>query len=167
MPKDPKLHASYLPPMEEKESSKPFHPTPNLDELETGPWPSFVTGLKRLAMQKDYGNMMVDLLGQLEHSYKTRLGYWKGGTVSVFGYGGGIIPRFTELMASTGKPMFPACKEFHTLRVQPPAGNHYTTDMLRQLSNSWSKYGSGLIAFHGQTGNIMFIGTTTDRKSVV
>ncbi|KPK09685.1 MAG: sulfite reductase, dissimilatory-type subunit alpha, partial [Acidithiobacillales bacterium SG8_45] len=148
--------------MEEKQSSKPFHSTPNLDELETGPWPSFVTGLKRLAMQKDYGNMMVDLLGQLEHSYKTRLGYWKGGTVSVFGYGGGIIPRFTELMDSTGKPMFPECKEFHTLRVQPPAGNHYTTDMLRQLSNSWSKYGSGLIAFHGQTGNIMFIGTTTE-----
>ncbi|MCG6873417.1 MAG: dissimilatory-type sulfite reductase subunit alpha [Gammaproteobacteria bacterium] len=124
-----------------------------LDELESGPWPSFVTGLKRLAKRND---MMVDLLGQLEHSYKTRLGYWKGGTVSVFQYGGGIIPRFSEV-----GDMFPASREFHTLRVQPPAGNHYTTDMLRQLSNSWNKYGSGLIAFHGQTGNIMFIGTTT------
>ncbi|MCG6971368.1 MAG: sulfite reductase, dissimilatory-type subunit alpha, partial [Gammaproteobacteria bacterium] len=92
-----------------------------LDELESGPWPSFVTGLKRLAMDN---NMMVDLLGQLEHSYKTRLGYWKGGTVSVFGYGGGIIPRFTELMGDDGKAMFPESKEFHTLRVQPPAGNH-------------------------------------------
>ncbi|MGD8570051.1 MAG: dissimilatory-type sulfite reductase subunit alpha, partial [Gammaproteobacteria bacterium] len=130
-----------------------------LDELEKGPWPSFVHGLKRLAHDND---MMVDLMGQLEHSYKTRLGYWKGGTVSVFGYGGGIIPRFTELMGEDGKAMFPASKEFHTLRVQPPAGNHYTTDMLRQLSNSWNKYGSGLIAFHGQTGNIMFIGTTTE-----
>jgi sulfite reductase alpha subunit len=161
-PKDPKRHATYLPSQEEKESSKPFHSTPMLDQLESGPWPSFVTGLKRLAMRKDYGNMMVDLLGQLEHSYNTRLGYWKGGTVSVFGYGGGIIPRFTELMGADGKPMFPESKEFHTLRVQPPAGNHYTTDMLRQLSNSWNKYGSGLIAFHGQTGNIMFIGTTTE-----
>jgi sulfite reductase alpha subunit len=161
-PKDPKRHATYLPTMEEKESSKPFHSTPMLDQLESGPWPSFVTGLKRLAMRKDYGNMMVDLLGQLEHSYNTRLGYWKGGTVSVFGYGGGIIPRFTELMGADGKPMFPESKEFHTLRVQPPAGNHYTTDMLRKLSDSWNKYGSGLIAFHGQTGNIMFIGTTTD-----
>ena len=37
--------------------------TPNLDELEKGPWPSFVTGLKRLAKDND---MMVDLLGQLE-----------------------------------------------------------------------------------------------------
>ena len=99
----------------------------------------------------------VDLLGQLEHSYKTRLGYWKGGTVSVFGYGGGIIPRFSEVAS-----MFPESKEFHTVRVQPPAGNHYTTKVLRQLSDSWNKWGSGLIAFHGQTGNIMFIGTTSE-----
>ena len=150
-PKNPEIHASFLP--KEKKSTKPFHETPMLDQLESGPWPSFVTGLKRLAHDN---NMMVDLLGQLEHSYKTRLGYWKGGTVSVFGYGGGIIPRFSEVAK-----MFPESKEFHTLRVQPPAGNHYTTKMLRQLSNSWNKYGSGLIAFHGQTGNIMFIGTTT------
>jgi len=162
MPKDPKRHSTYLPPMKEKKSSKPFHKTPNLDQLESGPWPSFVTGLKRLAMNKEHGDMVVDLLGQLEHSYKTRLGYWKGGTVSVFGYGGGIIPRFTELMNKSGEPMFPECKEFHTLRVVPPAGNHYSTDMLRQLSRSWDKYGSGLIAFHGQTGNIMFIGTTSE-----
>lgn len=161
MPKDPKRHATYLPPMKEKLSSKPFHKTPHLDQLEDGPWPSFVTGLKRLAMNKEHGNMMVDLLGQLEHSYETRLGFWKGGTVSVFGYGGGIIPRFTELMDKKGDPLFPECKEFHTLRVVPPAGNHYTTDMLRQLSRSWDKHGSGLIAFHGQTGNIMFIGTTS------
>jgi sulfite reductase alpha subunit len=159
-PKNPEKHSTYLP--KDKKSSKPFHNTPMLDQLESGPWPSFVTGLKRLATEEKYGNMMVDLLGQLEHSYETRLGYWKGGTVSVLGYGGGIIPRFTELMADDGKPMFPESKEFHTLRIQPPAGNHYSTAMLRQLSDSWNKYGSGLIAFHGQTGNIMFIGTTTD-----
>ena len=160
-PKNPERHHTFMP--SEKKSTKAFYDTPNLDELEKGPWPSFVTGIKRLAMQEDFGDMMVDLLGQLEHSYNTRLGYWKGGTISVFGYGGGIIPRFTELMGADGTPMFPACKEFHTIRVQPPAGNHYSTDMLRQLSDSWSKWGSGLVAFHGQTGNIMFIGTDNDR----
>jgi len=159
-PKNPERHHTFLP--AEKKSGKAFYDTPNLDELESGPWPSFVTGLKRLAMEGEYADMMVDLLGQLEHSYKTRLGYWKGGTISVFGYGGGIIPRFTELMGADGTAMFPACKEFHTIRVQPPAGNHYSTDMLRQLSDSWSKWGSGLVAFHGQTGNIMFIGTNND-----
>ena len=159
-PKNPERHHTFMP--KDKKSSKPFHSTPNLDQLESGPWPSFVTGLKRLAMEEKFGNMVVDLLGQLEHSYKTRMGYWKGGTVSVFGYGGGIIPRFTELMNADDTPMFPESKEFHTVRVQPPAGNHYTTDMLRQLSDSWNKWGAGLVAFHGQTGNIMFIGTDTD-----
>jgi sulfite reductase alpha subunit len=98
--------------------------------------------------------MANSLLGQLEHSYETRKGYWKGGTVSVYGYGGGIIPRFSEV----GKA-FPESKEFHTLRVQPPAGNFYTTAMLRQLGDSW--YLVPPVTFHGQT-NIMFIGATTE-----
>ncbi|GIT23990.1 MAG: sulfite reductase, dissimilatory-type subunit alpha [Gammaproteobacteria bacterium] len=88
---------------------------------------------------------------------KPERGYWKGGTVSVYGYGGGIIPRFSEV-----GQQFPESKEFHTLRVQPPAGHHYSTDILRQLADSWEKWGSGLVTFHGQTGNIMFIGATTE-----
>ena len=100
------------------------HDTPMLDELENGPWPSFISGIKRLRDQHSderINGMANDLLGQLEHSYETRKGYWKGGTVSVFGYGSGIIPRFSEVGSS-----FPESKEFHTLRVQPPAGNYYT-----------------------------------------
>ncbi|PWQ92773.1 dissimilatory-type sulfite reductase subunit alpha [Leucothrix pacifica] len=133
------------------------YPTPMLDVLEDGPWPSFISGIK--ALRDDHPderirNVNNGLLGQLEHSYETRMGYWKGGTISVFGYGGGIIPRFSEV-----GDKFPESKEFHTLRVQPPAGNYYTTDMLRQLADSWEKWGSGLQTFHGQTGNIMFIGS--------
>ena len=134
--------------------------TPMLDELENGPWPSFISGFKRLRDDHEsetIRGMANSLLGQLEHSYETRKGYWKGGTVSVYGYGGGIIPRFSEV-----GDQFVESKEFHTLRVQPPAGNYYSTDMLRQLGDSWEKYGSGLVTFHGQTGNIMFIGTTTE-----
>jgi dissimilatory sulfite reductase alpha subunit len=140
--------------------AKKMHDTPMLDQLESGPWPSFVTGLKRLAKDKDY---MVDLMGQLETSYKTRKGYWKGGTVGVFGYGGGVIPRFTELKDAEGKPVFPDAAEFHTLRVQPPAGMHYNTDILRKFCDIWEKHGSGLIAFHGQSGDIMFQGAKTDK----
>jgi sulfite reductase alpha subunit len=139
---------------------KKMHATPMLDELESGPWPSFVTGLKRLAKDKDY---MVDLMGQLETSYQTRKGYWKGGTVGVFGYGGGVIPRFTELKDAEGKPQFPDAAEFHTLRVQPPAGMHYNTDILRKMADIWERHGSGLIAFHGQSGDIMFQGAKTDK----
>jgi dissimilatory sulfite reductase alpha subunit len=136
------------------------YPTPMLDVLEEGPWPSFISGFKRLRDEhpdERIRSTVNGLLGQLEHSYETRMGYWKGGTVSVFGYGGGIIPRFSEVGDA-----FPESKEFHTIRVQPPAGNFYTTDMLNQLADSWEKWGSGLVTFHGQTGNIMFIGTTTE-----
>ena len=139
--------------------AKAHHDTPNLDTLEDGPWPSFVTGLKRLTNDesKPYANMMKDLMGQLEHSYETRTGYWKGGTVSVFGYGGGVIPRFSEKAEE-----FPDSKEFHTLRIQPPAGMHYSTNLLRDLCDVWEKYGSGLIALHGQSGDIMMQGCSTD-----
>jgi len=140
--------------------AKKIYETPMLDELENGPWPSFISGIKKLRddhPDERIQNVTSSLLGQLEHSYETRKGYWKGGTVSVFGYGGGIIPRFSEVGSA-----FPESKEFHTIRVQPPAGNHYTTAMLRQLGDSWEKWGSGLQTFHGQTGNIMFIGTTTE-----
>ena len=138
--------------------AKKLHDTPNLDQLETGPWPSFVTGIKRLAKTND---MSVDLLGQLETSYQTKKGYWKGGTVGVFGYGGGIIPRFTELKNEQGEAVFPDAAEFHTLRIQPPAGMHYNTATLRKMTDIWEKHGSGLIAFHGQSGDIMFQGATT------
>ena len=89
------------------------HETPMLDELENGQWPSFISGIKRLRDEhkdKRINGVANDLLGQLEHSYETRKGYWKGGTVSVYGYGSGIIPRFSEV----GKA-FPESKEFHTL----------------------------------------------------
>ncbi len=140
--------------------SKPMYDTPMLDELESGPWPSFVTGLKRLANDegKQYQDTMVDLLGQLELSYRTRKGYWKGGTLSVMGYGGGVIPRFSEV-----GDQFPASREFHTLRIMPPAGMHYNTKIIREMCDIWEKHGSGLIAFHGQSGDIMFQGATSQQ----
>jgi sulfite reductase alpha subunit len=139
--------------------SKKPHDTPLLDQLQEGPWPSFVSGLKRLAADegKPYAGMMKDLMGQLEHSYQTRMGYWKGGTVSVYGYGGGVIPRFSEV-----PDKYPESSEFHTLRIMPPAGMHYTTDLLRKMCDIWEKHGSGLIALHGQSGDIMFQGCSTE-----
>ncbi len=134
--------------------TKKTHPTPMLDQLESGPWPSFITGLKRLAQQND---MVVDLLGQLEHSYQTKIGYWKGGTASVIGYGGGVIPRFSEVA-----DRFPASKEFHTIRIMPAPGMHYDTGTLRKFCDIWEKHGSGLIALHGQSGDIMLQGCATE-----
>lgn len=131
------------------------HDTPNLDQLEEGPWPSFVTGFKRLAESKE---MMSDLLGQLEYSYQNIKGYWKGGTVTVHGYGGGIIPRFSEVADK-----FPASAEFHTLRIMPPPAMQYDTDILRKFCDIWDEHGSGLLALHGQSGDMMFQGCTSKK----
>ncbi len=87
--------------------------------------------------------------------------------MGVIGYGGGIIPRFTELKDENGKPKFPEAAEFHTLRVQPPAGMHYSSDLLRNLCDAWIESGgSGLIAFHGQSGDIMFQGVDSEHVQV-
>ena len=141
------------------------HNTPMIDQLEDGPWPSFIKGIKRLRDEhpsERINAMANDLLGQLETSYETRLGYWKGGTITVFGYGGGIIPRFTELKDDEGKPRFPKAAEFHTMRIQPPPGFFYNTDILRKIIDIDEKYGSGMICMHGQTGNLMLVGMDSD-----
>ena len=68
--------------------------TPLLDELEKGPWPSFVKEIKKEAHRP----MVQDLLGVLERSYEEHIGHWKhGGLVGVMGYGGGVIGRYCDL----------------------------------------------------------------------
>lgn len=129
--------------------------TPLLDELEKGPWPSFVKDMKQAAEKKPAAR---DLLRQLERSYKDKIGHWKhGGIVGVKGYGGGVIGRYSDMPAE-----FPGVEHFHTLRVNQPAGWFYTTKALRQLCDVWDKHGSGLTNFHGATGDIILLGTTTD-----
>ena len=69
--------------------------TPLLDELEKGPWPSFVKEIKKAT---ETSSMCDDLLGQLELSYQEKIGHWKhGGIVGVLGYGGGVIGRYSDV----------------------------------------------------------------------
>ena len=69
--------------------------TPLLDELEKGPWPSFVKEIKKEAGRNDMAN---DVLGILERSYEEHISHWKhGGLVGVMGYGGGVIGRYCDL----------------------------------------------------------------------
>jgi sulfite reductase alpha subunit len=128
--------------------------TPLLDQLEEGPWPSFVKEMKRAAEKKESAK---DLLGQLERSYKDKIVHWKhGGIVGVKGYGGGVIGRYSDLPEE-----FPAVAEFHTFRVNQPAGWFYTADALRKLCDVWDKHGSGLTNLHGATGDIILLGAPT------
>jgi sulfite reductase alpha subunit len=130
--------------------------TPLLDELEKGKWPSFVKEIKTAAKRSP---MAADLLGQLEQSYREKIGYWKhGGIVGVMGYGGGVIGRYSSLSEK-----FPGVSHFHTMRINQPAGWFYTSDALRKICDIWEKHGSGLTNMHGSTGDIILLGTTTDQ----
>lgn len=129
--------------------------TTKLDELEKGPWPSFV---KEIKQARKVNPMCDDLLGQLELSYNEKKGHWKhGGIVGVLGYGGGVIGRYSDVPEK-----FPKVAHFHTMRVNQPAGWFYTSTALRTLCDIWDRHGSGLTNMHGSTGDIVFLGTKTD-----
>jgi sulfite reductase alpha subunit len=134
--------------------------TPLLDDLEKGAWPSFVTEIKMAAKKSP---MSKDLLGQLEQSYREKIGYWKhGGIVGVMGYGGGVIGRYSDLPEK-----YPAISHFHTMRINQPAGWYYNTEALRKICDIWEEHGSGLTNMHGSTGDIILLGTVTDELEPV
>ncbi|HDI79081.1 MAG TPA: dissimilatory-type sulfite reductase subunit alpha [Desulfobacteraceae bacterium] len=157
---------------EELKSFKIKHDIPMCEELEKGPWPSFVADAKRLALHRRKladDRMMIDrdvvedLLGQLELSFKDGETHWKhGGIVGVFGYGGGVIGRYSDL-----PDKFPSIAQFHTLRVNQPASKFYKTDYLRAICDMWNYRGSGMMNMHGSTGDIIFLGTFTEQLEPV
>jgi len=149
------------------------HETPLLDQLESGPWPSFVDDLKQEAASRAKNEKNVeyqvpqdavdDLLGVLELSYKHGRTHWKhGGIVGVFGYGGGVIGRYCDQ-----PEMFPGVAHFHTMRVSQPSGKFYTTKYLEDICDLWERRGSGVTNMHGSTGDIIFLGTTTPQLEEV
>jgi sulfite reductase alpha subunit len=126
-----------------------------LNQLEEGPWPSFVKEIKKAG---EKSAVCGDLLGQLELSYQEKKGHWKhGGIVGIRGYGSGVIGRYSDVPEK-----FPNVAHFHTLRVNQPAGWFYTSAALRTLCDIWERHGSGLTNMHGATGDIVFLGTKTD-----
>jgi sulfite reductase alpha subunit len=143
------------------------HQTPLLDQLESGPWPSFVSDMKQQAEKRAKNaegiefqipvDVVDDLMGILELSFKQGRTHWKhGGIVGVFGYGGGVIGRYCDQ-----PQMFPGVAHFHTMRIAQPGGKFYTSEFLRNLCDIWDMRGSGITNMHGSTGDIIFLGTTT------
>ncbi len=141
---------------DEKKRANHQPQTKLLDELEKGPWPSFVSEIKAAAKTSDSAR---DLLGQLELSYEDKKSHWKhGGLVGVLGYGGGVIGRYSDV-----GEQFPNVAHFHTLRVNHPAGWFYSSEALRTICDIWERRGSGVTNMHGSTGDIILLGTTTDQ----
>jgi dissimilatory sulfite reductase alpha subunit len=133
------------------------HDTPMMEDLKSGPFPSFVDDLETRG--KSGVQCCYDLLGQMELSYEHKETHWKhGGIVGVFGYGGGVIGRYSDVAEQ-----FPSIAHFHTLRVNQPASKFYSSKFLRKLCDMWDHRGSGVTNFHGSTGDMVLIGTTTDQ----
>ncbi len=153
---------------DELKAFKCKHDIPDMDELEKGPWPSFVADAKREALHRRNladDRMMIDrdvvedMLGQLQVSFDEGETHWKhGGIVGVFGYGGGVIGRYSDL-----PDKFPSIAHFHTMRINQPASKFYSSDYLRCICDLWEYRGSGMLNMHGSTGDIICIGTFTEQ----
>ncbi|MBK5226641.1 MAG: dissimilatory-type sulfite reductase subunit alpha [Thermoleophilia bacterium] len=128
--------------------------TPLLDELEQGPWPSFVADLKSLAASKA---AVGQLLGQLEKSYRDRCNYWTGTVLNLRGYGGGVLARYSDVRGE-----FPKVAQFHTVRVIEPSGYVYSTEALRELCDISEKHSAGILQFHGMTGDVLMLGSDNE-----
>lgn len=129
--------------------------TPLIDELETGPWPSFVKDLKNLAKRKP---LVGQLLEQLEDSYETTTNYWTGGVLNLLGYGGGVISRYSDK-----GDKYDEISQFHTIRIIEPSGWVYSTEALRELCDISEKYSSGIMQFHGMTGDALMLGSDNEK----
>ena len=88
--------------------------TPLLDELEKGPWPSFVKEIKKEA---GHNPMASDELRILERSYEEHISHWKHGGLVGVDVGEGADRRPTARGAGA------AARETHDATV-PPAGAH-------------------------------------------
>jgi sulfite reductase alpha subunit len=128
--------------------------TPLLDQLETGPWPSFVTDLKGWSKTKP---QVGQLLNQLEESYENKWNYWTGTVLNISGYGGGVIARLSDKADK-----YPDLAEFHTIRLLPPPGFVYSTERLRNLAGICAKHGAGILQLHGLTGDILALGFSNE-----
>ena len=144
------------------------HPTPLLDQLETGPWPSFVSDIKQEAEYRaanpDNVEFQVpadapdDLLGVLELSYKEGETHWKHG-----GIVGRVRLRRQALSAVTATS--PKCSPAwltSTLSawLSPPVSTT-PPNSCAACRDIWELRGSGLTNMHGSTGDIVLIGTQT------
>ena len=96
-------------------------------------------------------DVVEDMMGQLQISFDEGETHWKhGGIVGVFGYGGGVIGRYSDL-----PDKFPSIAHFHTMRINQPASKFYSSDYLRCICDLWEYQGQRHDEhawFHGRHG---------------
>ena len=153
---------------EELKEFKCKHEIPDLEELEKGPWPSFVADAKREALHRRKlaaERMLIERADEEEMMRLLQVSFDEGethrkhgGIVGVFGYGGGVIGRYSDLPEK-----FPSIAHFHTMRINQPASKFYSSDYLRCICDLREYRGSGMMNMHGSTGDMVCIGTFTEQ----
>jgi sulfite reductase alpha subunit len=143
------------------------HETPLLDQLESGPWPSFVSDLKQEAASRAKNENNVefqiaqdvceDILGRA----RAFLQAWPHPLETRRHRGRFRLRRRRHRPLLRPARKFPGVAHFHTMRVNQPASKFYTTEYLKNLCDLWEFRGSGITNMHGSTGDIIFLGTTT------
>jgi sulfite reductase alpha subunit len=142
------------------------HKTPLLDQLESGPWPSFVSDLKQEAAR-------ANRMKKCEYQIPVGRGRGPAGR-----HGALLQTRPDPLETRRHRRCFrlrrrryrsvlrparcvPRRGPFSHHARQPAGGKFYTTEFLKKLCDLWEFRGSGITNMHGSTGDIIFLGTTT------
>ena len=120
-------------------------PTPMMDELSKGAWPSHATELKQTRYP-------VQMYEQALQQRTTQWGY--GGYVSLPGVAAGVLVR------ASARPDLSKGSNF--LRIMDPCGNFFKTDAMRKLCDISDKYGYGLLHLLSTGGDLEMLGIPTE-----
>ena len=120
-------------------------PTPMMDALSQGPWPSHAKELK----QTKYPVAMYE---EALQKRTTQWGY--GGYVSMPGVAAGVLVR------ASARPELSKGSNF--LRIMDPCGNFFKTDAMRGLCDIADKYAYGLLHLLSTGGDLEMLGIPTE-----
>ena len=120
-------------------------PTPMMDALTSGPWPSHTRELK----QTKYPVQMYE---EALQKRTTQWGY--GGYVSLPGVAAGVLVR------ASARPEITKGSNF--LRIMDPCGNFFSTDSMRKLCDIADKYAYGLLHLLSTGGDLEMLGLATE-----
>jgi sulfite reductase alpha subunit len=120
-------------------------PTPMMDALSQGPWPSHATELKKTKYP-------VQMYEEALQKRTTQWGY--GGYVSMPGVAAGVLVR------ASARPDITKGSNF--LRIMDPCGNFFKTDAMRGLCDIADKYAYGLLHLLSTGGDLEMLGIPTE-----
>jgi sulfite reductase alpha subunit len=123
----------------------PPSPTPMMDAVAAGEWPSHTTELKKTKYP-------VQMYEEALQKRTTQWGY--GGYVSLPGVAAGVLVR------ASARPEITKGSNF--VRIMDPCGNFFKTDAMRGLCDIADKYAYGLLHLLSTGGDLEMLGIPTE-----